>query len=70
MFAVENIKENIRAIFVYIAANFRISNRIEYRENFRIFEYESNIRPIFRRYLVFCVIYHYHCNRFVLHGIL
>ena len=28
-FAVEDMKENIPAIFVYIAANFLISNRIE-----------------------------------------
>ena len=28
-FAAEDMKENIRAIFVYIAANFRNSNRFE-----------------------------------------
>ena len=28
-FAAEDVKENIRATFAYITANFRISNRIE-----------------------------------------
>jgi len=41
------MKENIPAIFVYIAANFLISNRIAgKRSNIRNFEYELNIRPI------------------------
>ena len=41
-----NMKENIRAIFIYIAANFRIPNRIEQRENVRIFVI-SNTNRIF-----------------------
>ena len=34
-------------IFIYIAANFRISNRIaRKRSNINFLEYKSNIRPI------------------------
>ena len=41
------MKENTQAIFVYIAARFRISNRIaDKRSNIQNFEYETNIRPI------------------------
>ena len=39
------MKENIRAIFAYIAANFRIESNIGKRSNILNFEYESNIRP-------------------------
>ena len=46
-FAAEDMKERIRAMFVYIAANFRISNRIATkRMNIRNLEYESNIHSI------------------------
>jgi len=46
-FAAEDMKKNILAIFVYIFANFRISNRIPgNRSNIRNYEYKSNIRPI------------------------
>ena len=46
-FAPEDMKENIRAILIYIAANFRIeSNSGKKSSNIRNFEYELNIRPI------------------------
>jgi len=45
------MKENIRAIFVYLAVNFQISNRITgRRSNIRNFEYKLNIRPILTWY--------------------
>ena len=41
-----NVKENICPIFVYIAANFRISYQITTkRSNIQNVEYELNIRP-------------------------
>ena len=40
------MKENIRAIVVYIAANFESNRLAGKRSNIRNFEYESNIRPI------------------------
>ena len=50
-FAAEDMKDNIRAIFVLIAVNFRISTRIA-RKRLKIqnFEIESNIHPILNSY--------------------